>query len=208
MLVKRKLYSVIDKEGNLGYCLYNESTGEEKLFSVVEEEERMYARGVGNAVTEAVKRASTKGNKVANKAAKRIDKVREKRLKNFLSKNKELIGLDSPAVPKYISSETGRTIINPEWNPSYSPESMRSTVRNKAKQYYSKNPIHDKINKRVEYLEDKPTWSGYYSRKIDKYGKDHAGLFNEQLASNYGYGFNRPDQHHNLFRISYKGMYD
>ena len=38
MIVKRKLYSVIDEEGNLGYYLYNESTGEEKLFSVVEEQ--------------------------------------------------------------------------------------------------------------------------------------------------------------------------
>ena len=32
----------MDEEGNLGYYLYNESTGEEKLFSVVEEE-KMYA---------------------------------------------------------------------------------------------------------------------------------------------------------------------
>jgi hypothetical protein len=38
MIVKRKLYSVVDEEGNLGYYLYNEATGEEKLFSVVEEE--------------------------------------------------------------------------------------------------------------------------------------------------------------------------
>jgi hypothetical protein len=43
MLVKRKLYSVMDEEGNLGYYLYNEATGEEKLFSVVEEDERLFA---------------------------------------------------------------------------------------------------------------------------------------------------------------------
>ena len=43
MLIKRKLYSVIDEEGNLGYYLYNEATGEEKLFSVVEEEEREFS---------------------------------------------------------------------------------------------------------------------------------------------------------------------
>ena len=36
MLIKRKLYSVMDKEGNLGY--YHESNGEEKLFSAVEDE--------------------------------------------------------------------------------------------------------------------------------------------------------------------------
>ena len=33
MIVKRKLFSFIDEDGNLGYYLYNESTGEEKLFS-------------------------------------------------------------------------------------------------------------------------------------------------------------------------------
>ena len=38
MIVKRKLFSFIDEDGNQGYYLYNESTGEEKLFSVVEEE--------------------------------------------------------------------------------------------------------------------------------------------------------------------------
>ena len=38
MIVKRKLFSFIDEEGNLGYYLYNEATGEEKLFSVVEDE--------------------------------------------------------------------------------------------------------------------------------------------------------------------------
>ena len=38
MIIKRKLFSFIDEDGNLGYYLYNESTGEEKLFSVVEEE--------------------------------------------------------------------------------------------------------------------------------------------------------------------------
>ena len=36
----------MDEEGNLGYYLYNESTGEEKLFSVVEDE-RLFARGTG-----------------------------------------------------------------------------------------------------------------------------------------------------------------
>ena len=33
MIVKRKLYSVVDEEGNLGYYFYNESTEEEKLFN-------------------------------------------------------------------------------------------------------------------------------------------------------------------------------
>lgn len=39
MIVKRKLYSVMDEEGNLGYYFYNESTGEEKLFSVEDEKD-------------------------------------------------------------------------------------------------------------------------------------------------------------------------
>ena len=38
MIVKRKVFSVIDEEGNLGYYLYDEATGEEKLFSEKKEE--------------------------------------------------------------------------------------------------------------------------------------------------------------------------
>lgn len=45
MIVKRKLSSFIDEDGNLGYYLYNESTGEEKLFSVVEEEKLYFNLG-------------------------------------------------------------------------------------------------------------------------------------------------------------------
>ena len=75
MIVKRKLYSVMDEEGNLGYYLYNESTGEEKLFSVVEDE-KMYARGVGSAVTAAKQMASSKGMGVANKVAKNAQGLR------------------------------------------------------------------------------------------------------------------------------------
>ena len=60
----------MDEEGNQGYYLYDEATGEEKLFSVVEEE-KMYARGTGAAVYYAEKMMRNKGNKIANKAAKR-----------------------------------------------------------------------------------------------------------------------------------------
>ena len=35
----------MDEDGNQGYYLYNEATVEEKLFSVVEEEERLYFLG-------------------------------------------------------------------------------------------------------------------------------------------------------------------
>ena len=69
MIVKRKLFSFIDEDGNQGYYLYNESTGEEKLFSVVEEE-REFARGVGSAVKAATQMARSKGQGAINKAAK------------------------------------------------------------------------------------------------------------------------------------------
>ena len=59
MIVKRKLFSFIDEDGNLGYYLFNERTGEEKLFSVVEEE-REFARGKNV-------RNLGKGNKKLNK---------------------------------------------------------------------------------------------------------------------------------------------
>ena len=59
MLVKRKLYSVMDEEGNLGYYLYDESNGEE----------RMFARGVNM-------RNLGKGFKKINKAAKRADDIK------------------------------------------------------------------------------------------------------------------------------------
>ena len=39
-MIKNKLYSVMDEEGNLGYYLYNESTGEEKLFTEKEGEKK------------------------------------------------------------------------------------------------------------------------------------------------------------------------
>ena len=40
MIVKRKLYSVMDEEGNHGYYLYNEATGEERLFAENDKEEK------------------------------------------------------------------------------------------------------------------------------------------------------------------------
>ena len=69
MIIKRKLFSFIDEDGNLGYYLYNESTGEEKLFSVVEEE-REFARGTKEAGKKAAEFLAKKGNKIANKIAK------------------------------------------------------------------------------------------------------------------------------------------
>ena len=44
----------MDEEGNLGYYLYNESTGEEKLFSVVEEE-RLYTSMIAGKLGSAYK---------------------------------------------------------------------------------------------------------------------------------------------------------
>lgn len=78
MIVKRKLFSFIDEDGNLGYCLYNESTGKGKLFSVVEDE-KMYARGVGQAVKAATQMVQSKGQGMANKAAKNLAEAGGKR---------------------------------------------------------------------------------------------------------------------------------
>ena len=61
----------MDEEGNQGYYLYDEATGEEKLFSIVEEEQREFARGVGMAVQNATQFAQSKGQSAFNKAAKR-----------------------------------------------------------------------------------------------------------------------------------------
>ena len=65
----------MDEEGNLGYYLYDEATGEEKLFSVVEDE-RMYARGTKEAGKKAAEFLAKKGNKIANKVRKREDLLR------------------------------------------------------------------------------------------------------------------------------------
>lgn len=61
----------MDEEGNQGCYLYNESTGEEKLFSVVEEE-REFARGTKEAGKKAMEFLSKKGNKKLNKEITRI----------------------------------------------------------------------------------------------------------------------------------------
>lgn len=66
----------MDEEGNLGYYLYNEATGEEKLFSVVDEE-RMYARGTKEAGKLAKEFLSKKGNKTINKKLKRSQLLKE-----------------------------------------------------------------------------------------------------------------------------------
>ena len=76
MIVKRKLFSFIDEDGNLGYYLYNEATGEEKLFSVVEEE-REFARGTKEAGKIAKELLSKKGNKAINKKLKRSQLLKE-----------------------------------------------------------------------------------------------------------------------------------
>lgn len=40
MLIKKKFFSILDEEGNLGYYLYDEATGEEKLFADKEGEKK------------------------------------------------------------------------------------------------------------------------------------------------------------------------
>ncbi len=84
MIVKRKLFSFIDEDGNLGYCLYNEATGEEKLFSVVEDE-RMYAnaRKLKKALSTLVRNGEI--GKYSTKDFERLRKIKGVYSKNILN---------------------------------------------------------------------------------------------------------------------------
>ena len=74
----------MDEEGNLGYYLYDEATGEEKMFSVVEEE-RLFRTPVK------ISEVLGKGLKIPNK--------RKKQLFEEISKNRVLTG--SPTKRQY-----------------------------------------------------------------------------------------------------------
>ena len=85
----------MDEEGNQGYYLYNESTGEEKLFSIVEEE-RKFARGTGSAVYYAEQMIKKGGQKASNKASNK------KMIKKLGDEAKEILG-----VSKYLKRIPG-----------------------------------------------------------------------------------------------------
>ena len=108
MLIKRKLFSVMDEEGNLGYYLYNESTGEEKLFSIVDEEERMYAsvrhtkKAVTSVIDSMLKNAKAGKFGVDAGAARQLGK---------LSKKPSMIYMNSKAADK-ISKAVANRIPN------------------------------------------------------------------------------------------------
>lgn len=91
MIVKRKLYSVMDEEGNQGYYLYDEATGEEKMFAV------MNSPFVGKNG----KMAPT-GFSAVNKNAKRVTEA-----------NTPLGGVKHTNVFRYMNSPM--TMKNPDW---------------------------------------------------------------------------------------------
>jgi hypothetical protein len=180
MIVKRKLYSVMDEEGNLGYYLYNESTGEEKLFSIVEEEERMYARGVGRrAVKAATKMAQSKGQGMANKAAKNIEsRVRGAKMLN---------------IPKY-KSDLGKTILNPEFKSDRVIRSGRSVENNALDRVTNANlgkgkaTVHDRINLRSDVikgdhvdLQNTHAFDTKGFKPIRNLNRGYAGAFNQEI---------------------------
>ena len=106
MIVKRKLFSFIDEDGNQGYYLYNESTGEEKLFSVVEEE-REFARGTGAAVYYAEQMVRRGGQKALNKTAIK------KYIESLGKEAREILGISrylkrNPGTKSDLSTVIGR----------------------------------------------------------------------------------------------------
>ena len=82
----------MDEEGNQGYYLYNESTGEEKLFSIVEEE-RKFARGTKEAGKKAMEFLSKKGNKG-------VKKINYNRMSSFLAPSEYKSSINSSIYSK------------------------------------------------------------------------------------------------------------
>lgn len=139
MIVKRKLYSVMDEEGNQGYYLYDEATGEEKLFSVVEEEERMYARGVNM-------RDLGKGLKKINKEASKKYLIKERIALDpakFASKDKDiLIGLERNSRKRnFIRDMNKGSDIHSKLSRKQAKLDMASNVR-KDSPYYRRIKYH------------------------------------------------------------------
>ena len=151
MIVKRKLYSVMDEEGNMGYYLYNASTGEEKLFSVVEEEERLYARGVGMAVQQATKMAQSKGMGAVNKAL-----GRESLIKSTRNLKPKFANLPDNRVLKSARS-TNKPIVPQKGN------------------FNAPKGLHEKITQRGNYISDFQRNSGVNHPLM----KDHPGMISD-----------------------------
>ena len=143
----------MDEEGNLGYYQYNEATGEEKLFSVVEEE-REFARGTKEAGIEAAKYLAKKGNKIANKVRKREDLLRQTGLHKF-------------------KSENFRTVPTPESDLNKALSMVRDKNSSKAEEILTKKeyriaPINDKINSKSNMVRSKYNYPLDRNRKRSK----------------------------------------
>ena len=160
MIVKRKLYSVMDEEGNQGYYLYNEATGEEKLFSVVEEEQREFARGTGAAVYYAEQMMKNKGNKIANKAAKR-EYYKAVGLDQFAKNNKRLI-LNRGARPSNTFEDLKVSIGR-----SFDPASNKGTGTGVNKYMEYKKPGDIGFNKEVMKSSKKVNEMNKHNKAMD-----------------------------------------
>lgn len=116
MIVKRKLYSVMDKEGNKGYYLYNEATGEEKLFSVVEEEREFASTRLLKKALNAFLEKSAKG-KLTTKDVMRMSKLKGKNsLKSLENPNYDKVAKASyNKFNKLTKGEFGEAVSKPEF---------------------------------------------------------------------------------------------
>lgn len=116
MKLYRKLFSFIDEEGNLGYYFYDENTGEEKLFSVVEEEREFANVRYGKKVVKTLLEKSKKGN-VTTKDLLRLGKVKGKNsLKAIENPNYDKITKGSyNKMNKLTKGEFGEIVSKPEY---------------------------------------------------------------------------------------------
>lgn len=143
MIIKRKLFSFIDEDGNLGYYLYNESTGEEKLFSVVEEEKLYFNLGT---------RLKRVGQKYIGRARKSV----ATRLENSATGNFAKAGKH---VKAYLRMNSGTLRDAPELTKDYMKEVhslggrvMRSNAFDVGSYYVSHAQIPNKKYEAIELI--------------------------------------------------------
>lgn len=182
MIIKRKLFSFIDEDGNLVYYLYNESTGEEKLFSVVEEEKLYFNLGT---------RLKRVGQKYIGRARKSI----ATRLENSATENFAKAGKHGEA---YLRTNNGTLRDAPELAKHYMKEVhslggrvMRSNTISMSGSYVShaQIPYKKQIAKELiksgdpnnaklgrHFLNPKKTFIITLNHKVDVLGIPEAGI--------------------------------
>lgn len=148
MIVKRKLFSVIDEEGNLGYYLYNEATGEEKLFSVVEEEREF-------ASVKALKKA---GNTIVDKAIKGKLTTKDIARAGRLKGRNSLKAVENPHYSKVAKAGYNKMnqITKGEFGKSMSKDDFvkqsREAAKTASRQLGNRNPKKGEVKALVDTL--------------------------------------------------------